>query len=163
MITQWVCCMYIYCTSKSKFSIFKSEKVFFVFWLPLWRLSCVLLLYFTSKKSSDKLTWKCKIVSFVNVLWRHTFSHSTNFKVQFYWKPQVFNRFNKCHEMTKMNSSCATQNPFTNTLKHKFSCIDLKCHTKSIMINCQSAIQNHHHCPKRELIKKSTAIINHVF
>ena len=65
--------------------------------------------------------------------------------------------------MTKMISSCTAQNPFTNTPKHKCACTTFKCPTKSIITNFQSSTQNHHHCPKRELQKKSITMANHVF
>ena len=48
------------------------------FCLPLWWLSCVLLLYFLSQKALTNWLESAKIISLVNVLWHHTFSHSQN-------------------------------------------------------------------------------------
>ena len=39
---------------------------------------CIILL-FISDKSSHKLSWQYKIVTFASVLWRHIFSHSLDY------------------------------------------------------------------------------------
>ena len=59
--------------------------------------------------------------------------------------------------------SCAFQNQVSSTKIYKHSCIGSKCTTNSAIINFQSNTQNHPCCPKRELVKKLIAMVNHVF
>ena len=65
--------------------------------------------------------------------------------------------------MTKMISSYGVHNKFRNTPTPQFPSNNSKCLIKSTATNFLSAIQNHPRCPKRELLKKSIEMVNHVF
>ena len=65
--------------------------------------------------------------------------------------------------MTQMISSYVTHNQCSNTPTPQFPFSNSKFVKTRITTNFQSTTQNHPSCPKRELVKKSIEIVNHVF